>query len=546
MIARRLLQGWRTRVFYLSRDRRFLLRAAAMIVAMGFLTASLIVTLRSRMLPVSPPVPPIEQWLQQEYVRLLAMPEASPRSLAWWLRRQLTVLVRSAEGEAEPRKAFDAFSRNGMVDGTDWRKVIDQHVSGAVRELAHDFIRASLLRGLPEGLRALERLQQQALKEPPLMLANEFRAALAVQTMDSHTALPWMMREGLHFADAKEARRAALSLAVAAEDVESLRKMREQPGWVEVCPPVEQYFTGALLQDVPLQWKGLLLDHFTDIPWLLVGFTVFSGLVWLIILVQHDQRDAWRWVRPVLPVLAGVFSVWPTLSILAWQEHGQGLQPGGAFPQDLWYDIIGVGTREEGCKLALFALFLPWLLRSRAPGRALITGAFVGLGFAMEENVQYYAEHGLSSAITRLLTANFLHISMTAITAHSLYVMFRSGFRQAGQFIATFAGVVVLHALYDWLPTAAGLESEGGWLSLVLFVLLASRFIDLLLLETDARRSTLALRAVFILGCAILLAAVLVVTALDARSMAGVADAAGDCLGYVPVALLYWRRFEVV
>jgi RsiW-degrading membrane proteinase PrsW (M82 family) len=448
------------------------------------------------------------------------------------------------EEAEEPRKAFDAFSQNGIVNGRDWRQVIERHLNGPVKDLAHDFIRASLLRELPEGVKALERLQQQALKEPPVMLANELRAALAVQVMNTHEAVPWMMREGHFFPEAVEARKSALSLAVMVEDVESLRQMREQPGWVEACPPIDQYFTGALLQDVPMQWKGLLLDHFTDIPWLLVGFTLFAGLVWFIILVQHDEKTGWRWARPVLPVLAGIFSVWPTLSILAWQEHVQGLKAGGEFPHDLWYYLIGVGMREEVCKLGLFAIFLPWLLRTRAPGRALITGAFVGLGFAIEENVQYYAEHGLSSAITRLLTANFLHISMTAITSHSLYVMFRSGFRDAGQFIATFAGVVLLHGLYDWLPSAAYFESEGGWLSLVLFVLLASRFIDLLLLETDPKRSTFALRAVFTHGGASLVAAVLVVTAMDARSMAGVADAAKDCLGYVPIAVLYWRRFE--
>ncbi|MFN7560874.1 MAG: PrsW family glutamic-type intramembrane protease [Prosthecobacter sp.] len=475
---------------------------------------------------------------------LLAIPEADPRRLAAGLRRQMAAIVRSVEEAEEPRKAFDAFSQNGIVNGRDWRQVIERHLNGPVKDLAHDFIRASLLRELPEGVKALERLQQQALKEPPVMLANELRAALAVQVMNTHEAVPWMMREGHFFPEAVEARKSALSLAVMVEDVESLRQMREQPGWVEACPPIDQYFTGALLQDVPMQWKGLLLDHFTDIPWLLVGFTLFAGLVWFIILVQHDEKTGWRWARPVLPVLAGIFSVWPTLSILAWQEHVQGLKAGGEFPHDLWYYLIGVGMREEVCKLALFAIFLPWLLRTRAPGRALITGAFVGLGFAIEENVQYYAEHGLSSAITRLLTANFLHISMTAITSHSLYVMFRSGFRDAGQFIATFAGVVLLHGLYDWLPSAAYFESEGGWLSLVLFVLLASRFIDLLLLETDPKRSTFALRAVFTLGCASLVAAVLVVTAMDARSMAGVADAAKDCLGYVPIAVLYWRRFE--
>jgi hypothetical protein len=191
----------------------------------------------------------------------------------------MAAIVRSVEEAEEPRKAFDAFSQNGIVNGRDWRQVIERHLNGPVKDLAHDFIRASLLRELPEGVKALERLQQQALKEPPVMLANELRAALAVQVMNTHEAVPWMMREGHFFPEAVEARKSALSLAVMVEDVESLRQMREQPGWVEACPPIDQYFTGALLQDVPMQWKGLLLDHFTDIPWLLVGFTLFAGLV---------------------------------------------------------------------------------------------------------------------------------------------------------------------------------------------------------------------------------------------------------------------------
>jgi RsiW-degrading membrane proteinase PrsW (M82 family) len=353
-----------------------------------------------------------------------------------------------------------------------------------------------------------------------------------------------MMREGMTFADAAEARRLAVSLAITAEDIESLRQMRAEPGWIEACEPLDQHLAGGLIQDVLLQWRGLFGDHFTNVPWLLVGFTVFAGLVWFVILVQHDQRDAWRWLRPLLPLLAGVLSVWPTLTILFWQEHVQGLKPGGPFPQDLWYYIIGVGMREEVCKLALFAPFLPLLLQKRVPGRALITGALVGLGFAIEENVQYYAEHGLSAAMSRLLTANFMHIAMTAITAHSLYCMVRSRFAEVGQFAATFVAIVLVHAFYDWLPGFEPLQEEGGWFSFVILLVLASRFIDQLSLETEPRRSTFSLRAVFTLGCALLIAGVLVCSALNARSMAGVADAAKDCLAYIPIAFLYWRRFE--
>lgn len=531
-------------MFYLTRNRRLLLRTAGTLVATGFLIASMIVTARSGQQHLKPPVSVVEQRLQEDYGRLLADETPDPRRLATWLRRQMMAVVRGVEEAPAPDEAFDGFAQSGLLQGRDMRRLITQHATGSTREMLHDLIRASLIAKLPDGQAARQRIEKQALQEPPAMLACELMGALAMQVEDSPNGTRWMMREGIAYPDAAEARRLAVSLAITAGDVESLRRMHAEPGWLESCPPLDQHLAGGLLQDLPLQWKGLFFDHFTDIPWLLVSFTVFAGLVWFIILVQHDQKDAWRWLRPALPMLAGVLSVWPTLSILAWQEHVQGLKPDGPFPQDLWYYIIGVGMREEVCKLALFVPFLPWLLKHRVPGRALITGAFVGLGFAVEENVQYYAEHGLSAALSRLLTANFLHLAMTAITAHSLYRMVRSGFVEVGQFLATFAAIVLVHALYDWLPGFELLREEGGWLSFVLFAMLASRFIDQLSHETEPRRSTFALRAVFTLGIATLIAAVLIVSSIDARSMAGVADAAKDCLGYVPLAFLYWRRFE--
>lgn len=540
-----MFHGWRSRVFYLTRNRRFLLRTTGTIIAAGFLVASLIVTARS-----GPPKPGVqlssaEQGLQEGYGRLVAATVPDPRGLAAWLRRQMMVLVGSVKSEAPmPGEAFDAFSRNGTILGRSLSQIIDKHASGATKELLLDFIRGSLIAELPEGKQARSRIEKLARRDPPETLACELMAGFAMQVEDAPIAARWMLREGMAFPEAAEARRLAVSLAISAEDIESLRQMRAVPGWIEACEPLDQHLTGGLIQDVPLQWRGLFWDHFTNVPWLLVSFTVFAGLVWFVILVQHDQRDAWRWPKALLPLLAGVLSVWPTLTILFWQEQVQGLKSGGPFPHDLWYYIIGVGMREEVCKLALFTPFLPWLLLNRVPGRALITGALVGLGFAIEENVQYYAEHGLSAAMSRLLTANFMHIAMTAITAHSLYRMVRSRFAEAGQFAATFAAIVLVHAFYDWLPGFEPLHEEGGWLSFVILLVLASRFIDQLSLETEPRRSTFALRAVFTLGCALLIAGVLVCSALNARSMAGVADAAKDCLAYIPIAFLYWRRFE--
>ncbi|MFM2168235.1 MAG: hypothetical protein RIS79_2606, partial [Verrucomicrobiota bacterium] len=117
MSGQGMLHGWRSRVFYLTRDRRFLLRLAGTIVAAGFLIASLIVTARSGALPTLPPISAGEQRLQEEYGRLLSLAEKEPRRVATWLRWQMAAIVRAVEEVEEPRKAFDAFSQNGVVNG---------------------------------------------------------------------------------------------------------------------------------------------------------------------------------------------------------------------------------------------------------------------------------------------------------------------------------------------------------------------------------------------------------------------------------------------
>jgi hypothetical protein len=165
-----ILHGWRSRVFYLTRDRRFLLRTAGTIVAAGFLIASLIVTTKSGSLPSEPPVPVAEQRIQADYSRLISTKEPDPRALAIWLRRQVMVMARKLADEEKLRMAFDAFSQNGVVDGRDWRQVIDRHAAGVTKGLVHDYIRAALIRDLPDGVKARERLEQQALKESPPML----------------------------------------------------------------------------------------------------------------------------------------------------------------------------------------------------------------------------------------------------------------------------------------------------------------------------------------------------------------------------------------
>jgi RsiW-degrading membrane proteinase PrsW (M82 family) len=348
--------------------------------------------------------------------------------------------------------------------------------------------------------------------------------------------------EGLHFADAQAAREEALRLAVTTHDLELLREIAAHPGWIENSPPLLQYHAGALLGDVWLQWGSLLRHRLNDVPYGMLALAFFGAALWYFILVQHSDRERWRWARPIAALMAGVWSVWPTLSIMNYQEIVQGMTADAPFPQDLIYFLLGVGLREEGCKLLLFALFLPWLLWRRQPGLALLTGAFVGLGFSLEENIGYYQDFGGTIAWTRFLSANFLHISLTGICAHSLYQMLRTRFARADEFIGTLMLAVAAHGGYDWLATGA--LQDNGWFSVVVLVLTAARFIDLLAAETRPERLTISPRAVFTFGSATLIAISFVFGAWSTRSMAGVALAGQECLSMVPIALLYWRKFE--
>lgn len=532
-----LCPGWRARAHYLTRDHRFLLRACMSILAVGVIISCVIILSSQKSTPILraySSVSSAQNLLRRDYLELFHATKPEPRRLALWLRRQLA-LIHEDEAAAE----FTQFSSSGLLADDDVAELIKVHATAQVpAERFSDYLAAAL--GGDDH--ALRRLEQAARVSPPPMLANELLGSAQKRRGALSDAMISFFTEGVHYPEATAAREEALRLAVSLRDVEQLRAIAANPGWIDACQPLLQHHAGALLGDIWMQWRGLLRHRLMEMPYGALVLAFFAASIWFLILVQHSGHDRWRWARPVLPLAAGVCSVWPTLSILAYQEYTQGMSAEAPFPSDLLYFISGVGLREEGCKLLAFALFLPWLLWRRTPGLALLTGAFVGLGFSLEENIGYFQDYGGSIAWARLLSANFLHIALSGICAHSLYRMLATRFAHAERFIFTFIAVVVAHGAYDWL--GAGTLGDNGWLSIIVLVLCASHFIDLLAQETRPERRTIAPVAIFTLGSATLVAVSFILGALTTRSMIGVAEAGQECLGMFPIAILYWRRFE--
>ena len=536
---RSYFHGWRARTHYLTRNRRFLLRTSATIIALGIIIASVIVIGDVSKKEDSPifSVSPALIRLHEEFHHLRDETTPQPRQFATWLRMLLAQIPKLVEGDEAA--AFQGFVQDGKLGGYDIAKLLQRNATtDAPAGLFRDFLSATL----NADDAALQRLETNAQGTPPAMLAAEFFASIQKRRGNTSAAMQAFYTEGLHFPDATAAREEAVRLAVTQRDLKLLRTIASQPGWIEHCHPLLQHHAGALLGDVWMQWHGLIRHRLNEIPYGMLTLAFFVAALWYFILVQHSDHERWRWARPIVAIMAGVCSVWPTLTILAYQEFSQGMTADAPFPHDLIYYLVGVGLREEGCKLALFAFFLPWLLWRRTPGLALLTGAFVGLGFSLEENIGYYQDYGGTIAWTRFLSANFLHISLSGICAHSLYRMLLTRFARADEFIATFLLAVAAHGGYDWL--AGDKLDDNGWLSIIVLVLSAARFIDLLGEETRPVRLTIAPRAIFTFGSAILIAVSFILGAWTTKSMEGVATAGQECLSMVPIALLYWRKFE--
>lgn len=225
-------------------------------------------------------------------------------------------------------------------------------------------------------------------------------------------------------------------------------------------------------------WVSTFGGRFTLGPLLLA---IVSGLAWLIFSARLGRIDERPFVRGPLYLAAfalGMISVYPTDVLIAVQESTLHLEHTGETFHDLLYFLFGVGFREELSKLLLFVPLLPLLLRGFRKGwvtklDVLVCGTLVGLGFAAVENLLYFEREDLSTAMARFLTANFFHMSMTALTSAALFDFAHEPDKHSFEFSKTLFTVMALHGAYDFFLSARG---GASYLAMGVFILLAQRF----------------------------------------------------------------------
>ncbi len=528
------LHGWRTRLYYLSRNPRVLaMVCAGMLVLACGIGALMPRDDRSGDLTVG-----------DELGRTLAVAD-TPRLLAQWLEAVTEDLPDVAASLHAPLPTLREFDATGRIFGLDLRSAIKKRVMAQDSQaLFEDFTRARLAGQSDGGKAAWEHVKSAALRVPPPRLANEFLGCLLEQADMPMEAVNAYRREG-EFPDAVNARSLALGLIIELKDARTLREVladaryrREISGWHE-------QEAGALLGDTWMRLRGLARSDLEQMNWGRLVCTLLAALLWCAILLRFLREVRWPWLWLVPPVLLGVVSVVPTLWIAHYQLHALNLDETGDLVGDALFYLFGVGLREELSKLAAFALLLPFLLRRRSESAALLAGAFVGLGFALEENLGYYAD-GYQAVVSRLLTANFMHAAMTAITGHALYVVVRSNFVRVQFFLVSFATVVAAHAIYDW---SIGAESahellEGtGMISIIVLALLAQRFFDELASLAPPQRGLVSMVFLFLVGTVGLMGLAIVLTAAQGGALSALTLIGLDVVGNAVILIFYIRKF---
>lgn len=537
--------GWRTRLHILSRSHRHLSILCAAILIAGYAVATIIASTQDASRSAHDETAALRHYFAKGLREVDASPKPHDRELAEWLYDLCEDMPGTAVEWELAVPTIDDFLKSGHIFEVKVREAIEKHAGPQDQQaLFNDYVVASLEPKAPRGKDARKRIETAAQRIPPAPLANEFLGHLLDDADLRMEALKAFQREGALPA-ADHARDHALGLAIALGEVTVLREMLGQPLYRDEASGHQLLSAGALLGDWRMQIHGTLRGIGERARWDVVFVGLLAASLWYSVFVRFGDRRPWRWLTPIPAVIAGALSVGPTIMLVHYQDTVMGLTEHGGFPRDLIYYVAGVGLREELCKLALFALFLPWLLRRRDPLKALLTGAFVGLGFALEENFGYYMRAGFDVATGRLLTANFFHAALTAPAALALYEMIRTRFAKAEQFIGTFIAVVLAHGIYDWAFTGGQSLPFVGDISLISMVtlaFLANHFFHEV--ETMARPSgsVISLLSIFVVGSSLVVAISLVMVAIETPSVMAVNSMAASVVGYVPIVIFYLRR----
>lgn len=129
--------------------------------------------------------------------------------------------------------------------------------------------------------------------------------------------------------------------------------------------------------------------------------------------------------------------------------------------------VVGAPVIEECAKgLALLITFGVAFVMARRRGAiefsgvmdGIVYGSAVGFGFAIAEDLLYYAQFGPETFVVRRVFGGFAHAAFTSLTGIGIGLIpwLRSGFLKLSVPLLGLAGAIMLHALFNLTATLLG------------------------------------------------------------------------------------------
>jgi protease PrsW len=451
---------------------------------------------------------------------------------------ELTELLASATPQA------DRVVHLMMSAGTALPADIDAHVLKSSLPPGEKLMASALSTSIFQcGGEASARLMILAHQPDPIYGANEAIAELLARDNKIDRAKEYFLRE-LNVKPEARLRDRLVSLLARHGDFVSLIALAGDPAFAP-------HFSAALRLKLALhqhQWvasaKALTEVETETLHFAPVFLALVAGIVWLVIAVQAGQPTSWfsyRTLMPILAVVVGCAASWPSHFIAAWQEQILGLRETGEFLPDLAFFIGNVAPREELIKLAFLFPFLPFLIIRRSALETLVVSGCVGLGFAIEGNLQTYQHAGAADAFGRLLTANFFHFATTGLLGLALCHFVFSPRRKCVAFLGTLLGVIAAHGVYDAFMNIAGIRALAAASMLSFFIVSQVVFHHLKRMR-DQSTDQLFLAATLVISLTILAGATLVCAALEIGFQPAVNALAANMIGLALVVVVFFRQ----
>ncbi|MDZ8118510.1 PrsW family glutamic-type intramembrane protease [Pontiella sp. NLcol2] len=306
------------------------------------------------------------------------------------------------------------------------------------------------------------------------------------------------------------------------------------------------FFTAWVLQDIalsrldwPMIFKTLIPAAYEDILPATVLLALLSGLIWTTVLIRFNGSfsEVWKFILPAL--VLGAVSAHATLLVVFWQEYQMDFGFGEGVYRQLLY-CLSIGLKEEVLKLLLFVPLIPFL-RRKSDLAVLTIAGLVGLGFAIEENINYFSASAGLSAVARFATANFLHIALTAMCGLTLTRAIYQRGEDIQYALTTLVLAVAVHGFYDAFMMVHAFQ-DYSWLTYTVFILMGYQYFGWLRHLREEWQDPFSITATFTFG-------VITVTGLSFALFAwytGPYPAAqavlGEAIGIAIILILFYRE----